>query len=117
MTGITGCCARAAKGQAAAPATVRMNSRRFICAPERFGVRQNLSQPKNHATRVQLRDLETQMSQLGQKATCWPKSELFTLEYRFPVGGLFCHVRATTQRRTFISGPLTSALCPNIGSL
>jgi hypothetical protein len=33
MTGINNCCARAANGHAAAPASVRMNSRRFIAPP------------------------------------------------------------------------------------
>jgi len=34
MVGITGCCARAASGHAAAPLSSKMNARRFIRLPQ-----------------------------------------------------------------------------------
>src|SRR5262249_4151614 len=61
ITGIIGCCARAATGQAAAPPTSLMNSPRLIAAPDvRSGHRSGFNRDTGSGLR---------MSAMGQKQT------------------------------------------------
>ena len=84
ITGIVGCCARAASGIANAPPTAAMNSRRLMSA---LRLRKRHDSVGNRFTRGR------PMSALGQKATWRPALSMSALPPKADVGVWGCNVR------------------------